>query len=239
MRPEKNRDGYFTHEEICNQAAEAMAILQEYYLQYEDIFIYDNTSTHLNAPNALSARCLPKNIPKAGTNWGVETTQRNPITEKPEYNPDGKPKKVKVRIADAHFADGTPQLLYFPEGYKHAGIFKGMAIILEERGFGDMSQVWAECNDFKCLPGSTACCCCRILYNQLDFATVEFLVELTCKDYEIKVFFLLKFHCELNFIEQCWGYAKRIYCLNPESSCEDVLEWNALHALESIPLESM
>ena len=23
---------------------------------------------------------------------------------------------------------------------------------------------------------------------------------------------------KLNFIEQCWGYAKQIYCLDPESS---------------------
>ena len=51
--------------------------------------------------------------------------------------------------------------------------------------------------------------------------------------------FLPKFHCELNFIEQCWGYAKRIYRLYPESSREDILESNALKALGSVPLESM
>ena len=35
----------------------------------------------------------------------------------------------------------------------------------------------------------------------------------------------------------CWGYAKHLYRLNPESSKEDVLEKNALAALEQIPLE--
>ena len=38
---------------------------------------------------------------------------------------------------------------------------------------------------------------------------------------------------------KCCGYAKRIYRLNPESSQEDVLEQNALQALESIPLPTM
>ena len=48
-------------------------------------------------------------------------------------------------MSDACFADGTPQPLYFPEGHKHAGIFKGTAKILEERGFADKSIIRAEC----------------------------------------------------------------------------------------------
>ena len=43
----------------------------------------------------------------------------------------------------------------------------------------------------------------------------------------------------LNFIEQCWGYAKRIYHLNPPSSGEDHLEKNAFASLEAVPLKSM
>lgn len=53
------------------------------------------------------------------------------------------------------------------------------------------------------------------------------------------IIFLPKFHCKLNFIEQCWGYAKRLYRMFPESSREDVLEKNALEALDAVPLESM
>jgi hypothetical protein len=131
MHPSKNRDGYFTSEEICNQATEAIAILQEFYLQYQHVLIYDNASTHLKrAPDALSTHRMPKNIPKPGTNWGVETTKRNLETGKTEYQLDGKPMKIKIRMADARFADGTPQPLYFPEGHKRASVFKGMAVIL-------------------------------------------------------------------------------------------------------------
>ncbi|KAJ6505357.1 hypothetical protein C8R45DRAFT_1209132 [Mycena sanguinolenta] len=48
-----------------------------------------------------------------------------------------------------------------------------------------------------------------------------------------------KFHPELNFIEQCWGYAKRIYRMFPESSSEEDLERNMLAALDSVPLASI
>ncbi|KAG2348635.1 hypothetical protein BDR05DRAFT_973668 [Suillus weaverae] len=42
-----------------------------------------------------------------------------------------------------------------------------------------------------------------LMYTQPDFAKVESNLE--------AMFFLLKFHCELNFIEQCWGCAKRLF----------------------------
>ncbi|KAF8193235.1 hypothetical protein K438DRAFT_1589672 [Mycena galopus ATCC 62051] len=49
----------------------------------------------------------------------------------------------------------------------------------------------------------------------------------------------LFFFQKLNFIEQCWGYAKRIYRMFPESSEEEELEQNMLKALDSVPLASM
>ena len=60
-------------------------------------------------------------------------------------------------MGNARFADGIPQPLYFPEGHECAGVFKGMAMILEEQGFRD---VHAECPKFKCVPNAQACCCC-------------------------------------------------------------------------------
>jgi hypothetical protein len=240
MKPGKAKDGYFTSNNIQLQAEEAIKICQECWPQYEHVFIYDNASMHLKRPeDSLSARRMPKNMLKEGKNWGIEVTKRDPITQKPVCNSDGSYQKVKIRMGNARFADGTPQPLYFPEGHARAGVFKGMVMILEERGFVNMSKVRAECKGFKCIPGATSCCCHRILYNQPDFTDVPSILELTCKALGVLVIFLPKFHCKLNFIEQCWGYVKRIYQLNPESSREDHLEKNALEALEAVPLTSM
>ncbi|KIK59157.1 hypothetical protein GYMLUDRAFT_170127 [Collybiopsis luxurians FD-317 M1] len=49
----------------------------------------------------------------------------------------------------------------------------------------------------------------------------------------------MKVHCELYPIEQCWGYAKRVYRFYPESKCKDVLWLNALKALDEIPIISI
>ncbi|KAF8161627.1 hypothetical protein B0H34DRAFT_796383 [Crassisporium funariophilum] len=206
------------------QVEEAMSIAKECYPEYDHIFIYDNASTHLKRQeDALSARRMPKGTSKPGTKWGVEVTKRDPSTGKIVYTTTGKPEKVKIRMGDAQFADETPQPLYFPEGHERAGVFKGMAVILEEQGFKDMQNLRAECKGFKCGPNAQTCCCRRILYNQPDFADVETILETTCRARG----------CE------CWGYAKRVYRLNPESSREDQLEKNTLAALEAVPLKSM
>ena len=103
-----------------------------------------------------------------------------------------------------------------------------------------MSKVLAECKKFKCKPGETRCCCHRILYNQLDFAEAESLLEMHCRSCGIHaVVFLPKFHCELNFIEQCWGQAKSVYRTYPPSSSKEDLEANTLRSLGSVPLQMM
>jgi len=115
-----------------------------------------------------------------------------------------------------------------------------MKVILEERGIILPAGKKCECTGFKCPDkGQTDCCYCQVLYNQPDFTTVESLLETYCKSRGVEVIFLPKFHCKLNFIEQCWGYVKRIYQHYPASSKEADLERNMLASLESVPLESM
>ncbi|OAX37643.1 hypothetical protein K503DRAFT_693018, partial [Rhizopogon vinicolor AM-OR11-026] len=81
----------------------------------------------------------------------------------------------------------------------------------------------------------------RILFNEPDFVNVRSFLETTCHARSFSVIFFpkFKFHCKLNFMEMCWGYAKRVYRLNPPSSKEADLERNVVAALASIPLSTM
>ena len=75
-----------------------------------------------------------------------------------------------------------------------------------------------------------------MLYNEPDFVAVESRLEAAAKAHGVKIIFLPKFHCELNFIEQCWGYAKAHYRLKPPSPKEEDLERNLLEAVNSVPI---
>ena len=79
----------------------------------------------------------------------------------------------------------------------------------------------------------------RILFNEPDFVNQKSELELLAESRGYKVLFLPKFHCELNFIEQVWGYAKRKYRLYPPSSDEGDLEKNVKKAMEEVPLITM
>jgi hypothetical protein len=233
FRAGKGRDGYFSNDEIIHHAEKAMTILEKDYADEDHVFVFDNATTHMKwADGALSAHQMPKTCKV----WGVSAPMRN--TEgKQIHGPNGKVSMHKICIANGFF-NGSPHEFYWPDGHQSAGLFKGMAIILEERGF-DVSRLKAQCKNFNCTPGSTTCCCCCILYNQADFINFKSKLETVCGLREFKVLFLLKLHCELNFIEQCWGFTKRIYHCYPASTKESDLEDNVIKALGAIPLTSM
>jgi hypothetical protein len=236
----KARQGYFTNKDILDHASTAMDILETHYPGEDHILIFDNATTHLKrADDALSALKMPKNIPKDNKNWGVEVNVFGE-NQKPVYGADGKVLKKTVKMGNGRFANGSPQSLYFADNdAKNPGKFKGMAVILAERGFANTGQIRAECAGFKCAKVATNCCCRRMLYNEPDFIDVESRLETHCKARGFQVIFLPKFHCELNFIEQCWGFAKRIYRMYPVSSKEADLEANVISALDSVPIASM
>jgi hypothetical protein len=134
---------------------------------------------------------------------------------------DGKIQKSWSRMRDGWFIDAGgqkhSQSFYFPEGHAQAGLFIGTANILKARGF-NAAQVgkWkAQCKKFACPPiaegEKPSCCCRRVLYLEPDFAAVESIIEESCRNRDFDILFLPKFHCELNPIEQCWGWAKQRY----------------------------
>jgi transposase len=69
---------------------------------------------------------------------------------------------------------------------------------------------------------------------QPDFVNQKSILEEHCEARGYHVIFFPKFHCKLNFIEQCWGYAKRIYRMFPTSSKEEDLERN-MNAASFLP----
>ena len=182
-----------------------MDILKQYYPDDKHVLLFDNATTHQKcADDALSATKMPKFTPKEGTNWGVKTNVIG-ADGKPAHGPDGKLLKTTVRMADGEFADGTPQEFYYPVSHPQESIFKGMSVILQEHGFANAPKFLAQCAKSKCAKGATDCCCHWILYNQPDFVNVKSNLEISCKAHGFQVIFLPKFHCEINFIEQCWG----------------------------------
>jgi len=80
IRPGKNRDGYFTCQEVCEQASLACEIVRKFWPNFDHIFIYDNATTHHKcADSSLSARHMTK-FPSGlhgnpESNFLVETNQ--------------------------------------------------------------------------------------------------------------------------------------------------------------------
>jgi hypothetical protein len=68
----KNREGYFTNDNILDQMTTAMDILTEFYPEEEHILVYDNATTHTkHSDTALSARHMPKGTKPVGDFWGA------------------------------------------------------------------------------------------------------------------------------------------------------------------------
>ncbi|PPR04911.1 hypothetical protein CVT24_007155 [Panaeolus cyanescens] len=245
FRPGKNREGYFDNKDIREQASNAIKILKEYYPDEDHVLVFDNATTHQKrADDALSATQMTKG-PSA--KFGVEV---NDVAEdgKKRFREDGKVLKKKIHMGNGWFQrlgsdERVEQCLYFPDDpdHPHTGQFKGITNILRERGLHTEAELRFRCGAKMgdCPPHDTGCCQRRVLYSQPDFVNVPSLLETECAEKGIQVLFLPKFHCELNFIEQCWGAAKRAYRLMPASSSEADLEKNVAQALATVDVVQM
>ena len=201
----KNWEGYFTNDEILEQATRIMDILDEHYAGKDHVLVFDNVTTHTKQANRELSAC---SMLKSTWEWGVEVNLQGP---------DGKLLKHKIKMEDTTFADGSPQSLYFQSGLQE-GLFKGMTVLLQEWGLHEEVKLNVQCQKFKCQMGNKNCCQRWVLYNQLDFVQAKSLLEELCEAHSYVVLFLPKFRYELNFIKQCWGFAKQVYQKYPASS---------------------
>lgn len=72
-KQEKNHEGYFTNQDILEQAQKSMDILERYYTNENHVLVFDNATTQIkHTDGALLARNIPKGTSKAEINWGVE-----------------------------------------------------------------------------------------------------------------------------------------------------------------------
>ncbi|QRV95331.1 DDE superfamily endonuclease [Ceratobasidium sp. AG-Ba] len=227
--PGKTRDGYLTGEKVRNQLTKAIEIVQAKYPHAEHVFIYDNATTHTKRREDLA---VVGKIPlQPSKNFGEVVEKR--------MGEGGKVVNIRARYADTHHPDGSPQALYFPDDHiTYPGYFKGIAQLLQERGFS-VSGLRLQCAaPKKCSPGS-GCCARQLLSEQPGFAEQQSALEEIAESKGCRILFLPKFHCELNPIEQCWGYAKRVYRQFPRSKSQANLKSNMITSLDSVPLESI
>jgi hypothetical protein len=91
-------------------------------------------------------------------NWGVDVNVVD-ANGKSVHQPDGVVLEHNVQMSSGKYADGTPQSLYYDESHEHVGVFKGMGVILEERGFEGALRIRAQCPKSQCERGAVHCCC--------------------------------------------------------------------------------
>jgi hypothetical protein len=139
----KNWDGYFDNNNLVKHVELSMDIFKEKTHRFKKaLFLFDNVITH---PYKMLKS------PKLG--W-------TPCLGGP-------------KMWDTVLPDGSIQSFYFPDDHlSMLGWFKGMKVVLEERGLWQLrengKQDNKECKEFKCPEASTTCCCCCILFNHIS-----------------------------------------------------------------------
>ena len=123
----------------------------------------------------------------------------------------------------------------------HPNQLKGSKAVLQKCGLW-RAGLLTKCKKDKSTGAkctSNDYCAWCILQNQPDFTEHKSLIQENIESMGHYCLFLPKYHCELNFIEQCWSYAKQIYRMFPTSSKEEDLERNMNAALDAVPIETM
>ena len=128
---------------------------------------------------------------------------------------------------------------------------KGLEIILRERGLYPAAGLKGACANAKSHSETNDCCCAKMLSVQPDFAAecsaLQHLVEtriqmpgalMSMTTLRHLCYFLPKFHCELNWIERCWGASKqyaRSHCLYTLQGLRETVPLSLSQDLSDLP----
>jgi hypothetical protein len=133
--------------------------------------------------------------------------------------------------------NGDVQSFYFLDDHPSMlGWFKGMEQIIQERGLWLAEGLKAQCQNFRCPPGRTDCCCRQLLFSQPDFINNKSQLQELIESHGHLCDFYPKYHCELNFIEQYWGTAKLRFRSMRRVTTIDEMEKLIISCLDDIPL---
>jgi len=140
-------------------------------------------------------------------------------------------------MRDGHLPMGESQPLYFPDDHPTMPRwFKGMEVIICERGLWPEQGLVAQCPNFHCPAGRTHCCSRWLLFTQPDFITQKSQLQELIEGRGHLCDFYPKYHCKLNFIEQYWGVAKYQYHAAPRLTTAAEMERTVKDSLDSVPL---
>jgi hypothetical protein len=179
---------------------------------YQALFLIDNSQGH-SAYGEDALLILQMNI-KPG---GKQAHMRNGW-----YIHDG------IRVSQS--------MVYSHDHPDHPDMPKGVKAILVEHGLWQ-PQLQGKC-DKACKPDANNCCNKCILELQPNFCEQKSLVQETIEAAGHLCLFLLKFHCELNFIEFFWGMVKKYLCENCDYTF-DMLKKNLPNALHSVHIHTI
>jgi hypothetical protein len=140
-------------------------------------------------------------------------------------------------MRDGRLPTGESQSFYFPDNHLiKPDQFKGMEVIIRERGLWLAGGLLSQCTNFRCPPNKTDCCCWRVLFEQPDFTDQKSCLQEFIKQRGHLCDFYPKYHCELNFIEQYWGAAKLRFWVMERAATIEVMEANVRACLDDVPL---
>lgn len=144
---------------------------------------------------------------------------------------------TKNRNKENGHVQGQIVTLYYPDDHPEMPRwFKDMKAILQECGLYPPGGMNAMCEGFKCPLGHSDCCYHRTLFNQPDFITQKSHLQEFIESCGHICDFYLKYHPELNLIEQYWGTAKALYRSTCKTSTIAEMEANVQQCLNDVPL---